>query len=257
MVNGDIAAAAPVFSMSLGLVVVMFVVSFIGVVLQATSGFGYGVLLMSILPLFVPDLLVVVAVTGIVIVIQPAIAVWRYHKDAQWRFLPPLLGCFLVANFFAIRFAAINPVDMLRRPMGAFLIILAVYFIFFAGKIKIKGSPVAGCVTGVISGIAGGLFSIPGPPAVVYLLSATSSNVAYMATLQTYFLLAGIYANVIRSINGLITYPVLMLTIPAILGLAAGTTFGAKLFAKLDPAQLRKLVYTIMAMSGLSMLILG
>jgi len=162
-----------------------------------------------------------------------------------------------VTNFFAIRFAAAHPVDALRRPMGAFLIILAVYFIFFAGKIKIKGTPLAGCVTGCISGIAGGFFQIPGPPAVVYLFSAASSNAAYMATLQTFFFCTGIYANTIRFANGLITCSALTITAPAIAGLAAGTALGAKLFSKLDPAQLRRLVYAVMAASGLSLLITG
>jgi len=141
--------------------------------------------------------------------------------------------------------------------MGVFLIILAAYFMFFASKIKIKGSPMAGCMTGCISGVVGGLFSIPGPPVVVYLLSATSSNAAYMATLQLFFSCTGIYTAIIRFANGLITYSVLMITVPAIIGLVIGGKFGARLFGKLDPMRLRRLVYTIMAASGLSMLITG
>jgi hypothetical protein len=112
-------------------------------------------------------------------------------------------------------------------------------------------------VTGSISGIVGGLFSISGPPTVVYLLSATSSNAAYMATLQTFFFCTGIYANIVRFASGLITYSVLMLTAPAIIGLAIGNMLGARLFDKLDPTRLRKLVYTIMTASGLSILIMG
>jgi len=255
--SGDIAATAPVFSMSYGLIIMVLVTSFAGVVIQSTSGFGYAITLMAILPLLVPDLLVAVAATGVITTIQTAMSAWRYRKGTQWKLLPPILGCFLVTNFLAIRFAAMNPVDMLRRPMGAFLIILAVYFMFFADKIKIKGSPLSGCVTGSISGVAGGLFSIPGPPTVVYLLSATSSNVAYMATLQTFFFSTGIYANIVRYANGLITYPVLMLTAPAIVGLVIGNILGARLFDKLNPARLRRLVYIVMTASGLSMLIMG
>ena len=185
--SGDIVATAPVISMSSEFIAMVFVTSFAGVVIQSTSGFGYAITLMSILPLLVPDLSIAVAATGILSTIQTGISAWRYRKGTQWKLLPSLIGCFLVTNFLAIRFAATHPVDTLRLPMGAFLIILAAYFMFFADKIKIKGSPVAGCVTGCISGISGGFFSIPGPPAVVYLLSATSSNAAYMATLQVFF----------------------------------------------------------------------
>ena len=247
----------PVISMSNGLIVVVFLVSVAGVIIQSTSGFGYAITLMSVLPLLVPDLSIAVAATGIITTIQSTLSAWRYRKGTQWKLLPPILGCFLVTNFLAIRFAATHPVDMLRRPMGVFLIILAAYFMFFASKIKIKGSPVAGCITGCISGIAGGFFSIPGPPAAVYLISAASSNAAYMATLQLFFSCTGIYTTILRSANGLITYSVLMITAPAILGLAIGRKFGERLFDKLDPIRLRRLVYAIMAASGISILITG
>ena len=255
--NGNIAASVPAISMSSGLIVMVFVASLAGVVIQSTSGFGCAIILMSILPLFLPDLSIAATATGIISTTQAIISVWRYHKGTQWKLLPPLIGCFSVTNFLAIRFAATHPIDVLRRPMGVFLIILAAYFVFFAGKIKIKGGFLAGCVTGGISGIAGGFFSIPGPPVVVYLLSATSSNTAYMATLQTLFFCTNIYATVMRFANGLITYSVLMVTIPAFIGLAIGTTLGARLFDKLSPMRLRKLVYTVMVISGLSMLIMG
>ena len=255
--NGDIVATAPVINMSLGFIVMVFMASFVGAVAQVTSGFGYAITLMSILPLFVPDFLVAVAATGVITTIQSTISAWQYRKNIQWKLLPPLIGCFLLVSFFAIYFAATHPVDMLRRPMGAFLIILAVYFMFFAGKIKIKGGTVAGCVSGSISGLTGGLFAVGGPPAVVYLLSATSSNVAYMGTLQTFFFITGIYANIVRFANGLFTYPVLLITAPAILGLVIGARLGTILFDKLNPTRLRQLVYAIMMASGLSILITG
>ena len=243
--------------MSLGLIVMVFLTSFVGVIIQSTSGFGYAITLMSVLPLFVPDLSIAVAAAGIITTIQSTIAAWQYRKGTQWKLLPPLFVCFLITNFLAIRFAATHSVVTLRRPMGAFLIVLAVYFTFFASKIKIKGSHVAGCMAGCISGIAGGFFSIPGPPVVVYLLSATSSNAAYMATLQIFFSCTGICTTIIRYANGLITYSVLMITVPAIMGLVIGRKFGVRLFDKLDPIRLRKLVNVVMAASGLSILITG
>jgi len=255
--SGDIATTAPVVSMNFGIIVMVFLVSFAGVIIQSTSGFGYAITLMSVLPLLVPNLLIAVAATGVITTIQSTMSAWRYRKDTQWKLLSPLYVCFLVTNFLAIRFAATHPVDTLRRPMGVFLIILAVYFMFFAGKIKIKGGLTAGSITGCIAGIAGGLFSIPGPPVAVYLLSATSSNAAYMATLQIFFSCTGIYTTIIRFANGLITYSVLMIIAPAIAGLVIGRKFGARLFEKLDPERLRRLVYTVMAVSGLSMLITG
>ena len=64
--NGDIAGALPVVSMSYTLIVMVFLASVAGVIIQSTSGFGYAVTLMSVLPLIVPDLSIAVAATGII-----------------------------------------------------------------------------------------------------------------------------------------------------------------------------------------------
>ena len=122
---------------------------------------------------------------------------------------------------------------------------------------KIKGGTKEGAIAGGVSGATGGLFAIGGPPIVVYFLSATSSNAAYMATLQTFFLLTGTYTNGMRLLTGLITRDVLLLSLPAFAGLAVGMAFGVKLFTKLDPARLRKLVYAFMAFSGFWILVTG
>ena len=255
--NSDIIATGPVISLTFGFIVIVFLTSFIGAAIQSITGFGYAVILMAILPLLIPDLSVAVAATGIITTIQSTISAWRYRKGTQWKLLPSLLVCFVVTNFLAIRFAATHPLGILRRPMGAFLILLAVYFIFFSGKIKIKGNPVTGCMFGCISGIAGGFFSIPGPPMALYLLSVTPSNAAYMATLQTFFFCTGISTTLMRFANGQITTFVLMVIVPAIAGLLTGRRIGTRLFDKLDPIRLRRLVYALMAVSGLWILITG
>lgn len=251
------AVSVPIYALSWGLMFAVFAASFAGVVIQCVSGFGYAIVLMAVLPLFVPDLTMAVTATGIITYLQALAAVWRYREGVQWKLLPPCLAGYFLTNFLAIRFAAQNPVDTLRRPMGVFLILLAAYFVFFAGKIHIKGGPAQGGVAGGISGVANGLFAIGGPPMVVYFLSATGTNAAYMATLQTFFAFTGTYTNTVRLANGLITRPVLMLTIPALAGLVLGMAVGVKLFDKLDPNRLRKLVYAFMAASGLWILIMG
>ena len=255
--NGDIAATTSVISVNLWLIVMVFAASFAGVVIQSVAGFGYPIVLMTILPLIIPDLSIAVAAANVSTIFAGSMQVWRHRRSAQWKLLPPLLGCYFVTSYFAILFAATHPVGVLRRPMGAFLIFLAAYFIFFASKIKIKGSPIAGCVAGCISGVTGGLFAIPAPPMAVYVLSVTSSNAAYAGTIQAFLLSANIYTTIMRFINGLITHSVLMVVIPAIMGIVIGIKLGTKLFDKLDPVRLRRVVYVFMAASGLLILITG
>ncbi|HWQ50583.1 MAG TPA: sulfite exporter TauE/SafE family protein [Terriglobales bacterium] len=251
------AASVPIYALSSGLLFAVFAASFAGVVIQCVTGFGYAIVLMAVLPLFVPDLTLAVAATGVITFAQSLASVWRYREGVQWKLLPPCLAAYFVMSFLAIRLAAVSSVDALRRPMGAFLIALAAYFVFFAGKVRIRGGPAQGGAAGAVSGVTGGLFAIGGPPMVVYFLSATGSNAAYMATLQAFFLVTGVYTNAVRLANGLLTRQVFMLALPALAGLVLGMAVGVRLFDRLDPDRLRKLVYAFMAASGLWILISG
>ena len=123
--------SVPIYALSWGLMFAVFAASFAGVVIQCVSGFGYAIVLMAVLPLFVPDLTMAVTATGIITYLQALAAVWRYREGVRWKLLPPCLAGYFLTNFLAIRFAAQNPVDTLRRPMGVFLILLAAYFVFF------------------------------------------------------------------------------------------------------------------------------
>jgi uncharacterized membrane protein YfcA len=78
--------------------------------------------------------------------------------------------------------------SLLCRIFGGVLILLSIYFIIFSNKVKFVPTPASGLAVGVISGFFSGLFSIGGPPIVIYFLSITDEKMEYNASLQFYFL---------------------------------------------------------------------
>ena len=99
--------------------------------------------------------------------------------------------------------------------------------------------------------------SIGGPPMVAYYLAATRSKEEYNATLQAYFVLSTTYIFLTHVFMGHVTGQILGWGVWALLGLAAGTFCGLKLFDRLSAAGLKKLVCGFMAVVGIYLTVTG
>ena len=135
--------------------------------------------------------------------------------------------------------------------LGAALILLSGYMFFFSSKIKIKPSPFTGLAAGGFSGILGGIFSMGGPPVVIYFMQSEGDDKdRYLATIQMYFLLSNVYGTAVKAINGFITKDVLILAAFGTVGMIAGIFIGKLIFKKLRVDILRRVVYCFMAVAG-------
>ena len=156
---------------SLGMVVVAGVLA--GFV-QGVSGFGAGIIAMTVLPLSYG------VVTGSAISVSMGLPflvsmVWRYwaHVRPLQAVAPALL--FMAASSVCVLVARAVDATLLKGALGAFLVVLSLYFLFVR---RAEGSAAMGLVPSLacilISGACDGLFGIGGPLLVVYYLARTS-----------------------------------------------------------------------------------
>ena len=101
------------------------------------------------------------------------------------------------------------------------------------------------------------MFTTGGPPAVLYLIHATSDKMVYFATIQAFFASTNAFSTINRAINGMVTQQVLLLAVLSLLGWTVGNSFGNQVFEKLDAEKLRRVVYYGMVVSGVLMIIQG
>lgn len=246
-----------VFS-SLGLtggLTVLFVFScFMGSVIQSVSGFGFAIFMMSVLPNFLPSS-VSTAVSGLLSLSTNTANTVRYRRFIDWKQIVfPLLGYFL-ASLIVVAFFAGKSDAVLKRVLGLVLIVLSIYFFFFSSRIHIQCNARNGAMAGVLSGILGGLFSMSGPPMVIYMLSAGKDKESYMGTIQCYFFLTNIYTVVLRAVKGLITLQVIELSLLGILFSFIGFYIGSKILSRMNGEMMKKIIYAFLAVSGLNMLL--
>ena len=235
--------------------VLYLIVSFAGSFMQTISGFGFSVVTMAIFPYFMHSYQLSLTVSSLMAFSTDIVNVVPRRKAVKMKLiLPPLLGYFIfaaVAVFFSVGTAD----STLSTILGAALILLSLYFIFIKNNLRIKPTFVNGVIAGALSGVMGGMFSISGPPIVVYTLAITKDQEEYFATNMAYFAITNLYTAVIRAINGLITPQVILLWAIGTIMVFVGVFCGRKLVKKINPIALRKVIYIFMAVSGALMII--
>ncbi len=231
-------------------------IAFIGSLVQGISGFGFALVCMSLLPFVIAFKTAVVleAILAFVMVSYITIRLYR-HIDIR-LVIPPAItaGIFSYIGISALIY--LND-SILKRIFGFLLILLSVYFVFFNEKLKIRGNIINGMSAGVISGFAGGLFSVGGPPMVLYFMAVTKDKTKYLANIQAFFAINSLTVIIMHIFKKNITNDMIPMLLFALIGVLGGTAAGLYLFRKMNSKMITYLVSILMVVSGTYMIIRG
>lgn len=240
--------------MTLTNILIFLATTFTGSTIQTVSGFGFGIFVMTIFPFILPSATCAALSTMLSMTSSITLAI-KLRKSCNYRRIALPILAYFVVSFVAISLSAVSPDAILKKCLAVALIALSIYFLFFSAKIRIKPSPAAGLIAGSLGGILGGFFATGGPPIVVYLLNASEDNEHYLADIQTYFAITGVYSTIVRASKGLITTQVIGWWGIGMAAMLLGVVVGRALFRRMNPAMLKKVVYCYMAVSGVIMLL--
>ena len=225
-----------------------------GSFVQSTTGFGYAVTCMALWPLLLPfkTATVVELITATFMTVTIAV---RYWKFINWRQLVWPCVVAVCTNWVGVQILQSSTETFLRRVLGAALMVLAVYFLFFSERLRIRPTRSNGMIAGAVAGLSGGMFSIGGPPIVAYYLNALEDKREYTATTQMFFIITTMALLVMHIRLGNVTREVLRFSAAAVAGLAVGTGLGLAVFRRLPLTTIKRLVYGFMLGMGLYILI--
>ena len=235
--------------------VLLILVSAGGSFVLRVSGFGMGIFMMLFLPHLLPNYSDGVAIVGLLSMVGTWYNSIRFRKKIQFRVLMPLLCSAMVAIPVAVLFLAGGPEQLMKMLLGIVMVVLSIYFLYFSKRITIRPTVCNGIIAGTIGGTLSGLFSTGGPPAVLYLVNATTENLAYFATIQFYFAVTSTYSTVLRIVNGVITWEVFGYFVVSLVGWWLGDYIGNKVFARMNGEALKRVIYIGMCFSGILMII--
>jgi len=110
-------------------------------------------------------------------------------------------------------------------------------------------------LSGFLGGALGAMFSVNGPPIIIYLSHVLEEKQAFRATLYGIFFADACYKLVLFTANGLLSGQVLGFALLMAPFLVAGTLGGAWLQRTIDQALFRKVVAGILVVTGVMLLV--
>lgn len=217
---------------------------------QRTTGFGFGIFIMTLLPFLMPSYGEATTLSGLLAMTTSAVVFFKMRKYLNWKKLFGLLSTFLIVSTFCIFCLKRMDDVLLRKILGVVLVFVSLYFAFFSRRIRIPSTRPYQMGAGVLAGIMGGFFGMQGPPAVLYFISTAKDKNEYMALAQTFFLCGNIAMTLVRAYNGFLTTTVGMDYLYGIGGVAIGASLGAFVFRHIPNRIFQYVVYTYIGISG-------
>ncbi len=237
-------------------IIILFLFTLLASSVQRVTGFGFGIIVMTMFPYMLPSYGEATALSGLLAVVTAMLPALRTAKYVPWKKLVPILLTFLAVSFVAVHIVTRVDSRDLKHILGLVLILISLYFFFLSDRIHIRPTVPLQIGLGTLSGMMGGLFAMQGPPAVIYFMSASSDKREYIALTQWYFFSGNLMMSLFRARAGLVTPAVIegwLVGVPAVL---AGLWIGSKLFDRIRIELLRKLVYAFLCLSGVVAIVL-
>lgn len=219
---------------------------------QRVSGFGFGIFIMMFLPYIMPSYNEAVALSGLLSGTTALFIVLGNIKHVCWSKLPVVFFFNAFVSYFIISYMLSLSSESMLRYLGAALVLVALYFLFSNGR---AGTFITTfwtqCVVGAVSGVMGSMFGMPGPPVVLYGVNAIADKKAYMATMQAFWLLFNCFYLLCRAGGGYYSQQTPLYWLVGLSGIAVGVFLGAKCYKALGNKTFKRIVYSVMLLSGL------
>jgi uncharacterized protein len=222
---------------------------------QGITGFGFGIAAMSLLP-HLTDLQTasaVVAVTTLLVIFTTLHSTGLNWKDFR------TYRAFLIGSLVG---TPIGVYCLILVDQKLLLVLLGCMMVAFSANELIikryKAVPVPhqlGFPLGCFSGALAGAFNMGGPPAVAYVYSKTECVNTAIASLQIIFFVNSVGRLAFMGGTGLITRDVLMVSLLALLPIAAAVWGGRKLAGKVPDTLIRKGVFVWLGIAGIGFVV--
>lgn len=236
-------------------VLLIGLINFAAAFVQASCGFGYAIVAMSLMPLVLPMLQCssISAVTVVVIAVQMCLSL-RRHLSLRTVWLPVVSSMATIP--LGIWFLMTFPETVLRGILAVLLLLLTAFFFRTRRRqTAIRGTWYNGVAAGLITGISTGMFNIVGPFFMVYYISVCGELLTYKACMEFSFLIAGLYSTALHAVNGNLRAELMPCYLASAAGACLAGWLGLKAFRRIDRERLSVIVYVLLPLLALTLLL--
>ena len=215
--------------------------------LQASTGFGYALVAMALMPLFLP-MSTCSAVSAVCVVAIGLQMSWklRQHLDLR-RILLPVACCLLTINLGLYLLDHFDEMTLRIILAGLLLVVTGIFFFLRRRKITLPDTPWTAIGAGLITGMSTGMFNIVGPFLLIYYMNVARDTLHMKASLEFSFLIAGLYSAAMHLlVYKNITTALLPAIGCAVVAVLAAGVLGLKLYRRIDRDKIALAIYILL-----------
>jgi len=226
---------------------------------QGVIGFAFGMVLMSVLPHFLP-VPAAVATTAACGLFVSGLIFWRYRRHVVWREVVPQLAGAAVGLPLGVLALKHLDADPCVRILGSSLVLYVLWSVWPRRGGLDEATPVSrawAVPAGLLAGALGGAFATGGPPVIAYAGARRLAPAAFKAVLQAFFFTATAAHVGLLAGNGILTGGLLLDVLPFLPLIPVGVWLGGHASDRVNAHLFRRLVLVALLALGISYVVMG
>ena len=224
--------------------------------IQGVSGFGFGLvavsLLSGVIPLKQASVMLVLASLSMNLYILLRLRAHFSLERMKWMLTASIAGVPL-GVWLLVR----ADESLLKRILGVILLLTVVQGFIPALRRKPWHPVWMGGPCGLFSGALSGAFATGGPPAVAYVQSQQFDRFRYAASVQVPLAIAAAVRLLCLGATGMFTWELLAFSVMGVVCAIAGAWLGLHFLKRLPDKVIRKLVLVMLLLMGIKFTIVG
>jgi uncharacterized protein len=237
------------------LIALALLVVFCAGVVQGLTGFGFGIVAVPILTIFISPKLAA-PMTLLNSLVLNAMILQRSPADADLGRIWPLVLAGLAGVPLGAWVLVNADVDTLRIDVGATTVVFTLLFLSGFRR-EVSHEKLASIPIGFVSGLMQGSINMAGPPVILFLTNQGLPRHVFRASIVAYFLILSLLTLPLLVAGGILNGTALVAALIVLPGLLAGGLIGTRLIHSVDEAHVRKLTLFIVLGAGVSSLLSG
>ncbi|RJP74141.1 MAG: sulfite exporter TauE/SafE family protein [Candidatus Abyssobacteria bacterium SURF_17] len=249
-------------SSSWDIILICSIIAFVSAIVTGFSGFGFALISVPLLSLFVDikfgvPLVLLVAFFSVVVLSVNKLRFFR-ERIIYFIFIGMVIGIF-VGTYFLANFKT----DLLKKLLGLVIILFSLHIFLRARYERVqhrrkmtsgKVGMVIATLVGILSGVAGGMFGTSGPPLVVYVDYFAENKSAFRAQLLVLFVLHDLFRMYLYIRYSLINMEVVRFAVCLLPAVCLGLFIGSRMHFQVNEKIFGRAVATMLLVSGLLLL---